>query len=156
MRLESCVMKKILCVMFLGGACASLAAQTSDWDRVRHVPAGTKVHVAADKQSETCRIDVVDEATLRCSNGHSQYSFARAEVKSVKLTRYAVSTLVGAGIGAGVGAGIGLGVTQDKNGWFNGDIRGVFAALGGVVGGAAMGPTDVFRGPTIYRRGAKN
>jgi hypothetical protein len=73
-------------------------------------------------------------------------------VQKVKLTRYGVSTLAGAGIGAGIGLGVGLGSTQNKNGWFNGDVRGVLAGLGAGVGALAFGATDVFRGPTVYRR----
>ena len=90
------------------------------WDRVRHLHAGTHVHVAGDKQSKTCTLDLVDEATLRCSKGSSQYSFLRAEVKSVKLTRYGRSTLVGMVIGLGAGAGIGAiaGHTQEQPGRF--------------------------------------
>jgi hypothetical protein len=156
-------MKNFLCLMFLSGACASLAAQTSaaggSWDRLKHVPAGTNVHVAADKQRKTCRIDTVDEATLRCSNGHGQYSFARDEVKSVKLTRYGRSTLVGAAIGVGAGAGIGAiaGHAEDPpNDFFHGLTTDAFTAIGGaaglIVGAAVGGPTDFLRGPLIYRR----
>ena len=156
-------MKIMLFVLFLCGASASLAAQTSpaggSWDRLKHLPAHTRVHVSGDKQSKTCAIDLVDDATLQCSKGNSQYSFARAEVKSVKLTRYTRSTLVGMGIGLGVGAGVGAiaGHAQEKpNDFFPGLATGAFAAVGGagglIAGAAIGGPTDFMRGPTIYQR----
>lgn len=156
-------MKIMLFVLCLFGASASLVAQGSlggaSWERLKHLPAHTRVHVSGDKQSKTCAIDLVDDATLQCSKGNSQYSFARAEVKSVKLTRYTRSTLVGMGIGLGVGAGVGAlaGHAQEKpNDFFPGLATGAFAAVGGagglIVGAAIGGPTDFMRGPTIYRR----
>ncbi|MGD0649198.1 MAG: hypothetical protein ABR971_14520, partial [Acidobacteriaceae bacterium] len=83
----------------------------------------------------------------------------RAEVKSVKLTRYGRSTLVGLGIGLGVGAGVGAiaGHAQEQpNDFFPGLSTEAYAAVGGSAGaiaGAAIGaPTDFLRGPTVYRR----
>ena len=111
-------MKIMLLAVFLCGASVSLAAQAHssgcDWNRLKSLPVHTKVHVAGDKQSKVCLIDSVDDATLQCSKGHSQYSFARAEVKSVKLARYTRSTLVGLGIGLGVGAGVGAIIGHEK------------------------------------------
>jgi hypothetical protein len=104
-------------------------------------------------------IDLVDDATLRCSKGGSQYSFERDEVKSVKVTRYTRSTLVGLGIGLGVGAGVGAiaGHTQEKPGdWFPGLATEAFAAVGGagglLIGGGVGAATDFMKGPTVYRR----
>jgi len=156
-------MKSMLFVLLVCGAWASLAAQVpsgdAGWERVRHLPAGSHVHVAGDKQSKTCTLDLVDEATLRCSKGSSQYAFLRAEVKSVKLTRYGRSTLVSAVIGLGVGAGVGaiVGHAQEKpNDFFPGLSTEACAAVGGAAGaiaGAAIGgPTDFLRGPVVYRK----
>jgi hypothetical protein len=152
-------MKILLVVLFLWGASVSLAGQTSDWERLRRLAAGTRVHVATDNRSKTCSVDLIDEATLRCSKGASQYSFLRADVKSVKLTRYGRSTLVGLGIGLGAGAGVGAaaGHAQEKPGdLFPGLSTEAYAAIGaaaGALAGAAIGgPTDFLRGPTVYRR----
>jgi hypothetical protein len=149
-------------LLLLLGPLVHASGQTSadaGWSRLKALPAHTRVHVSGDKQSKVCAIDLVDEATLQCSRGNSQYSFARAEVKSVKLTRYTRSTLVGMGIGLGVGAGVGAiaGHTQEKpNDFFPGLTTAAFAAVGGagglVIGGAIGGPTDFLRGPTVYRR----
>ncbi len=152
-------MRMMLVVLFLCVASVSLAAQGSNWERVKHLPPHTRVHVAADNQNKTCAIDLVDDATLRCSKGKSQYSFERGEVKSVKLTRYTRSTLVGLGIGLGAGVGVGAiaGHAQEKpNDLFPGLSTEAYAAIGGAAGalaGAAIGgPTDFLRGPTVYRR----
>ena len=134
-------------------------ADVGNWNRLKMLPAHTRVHVAGDKESKVCSIDVVDDATLQCSKGHSQYSFVRGEVKSVKLTRYTRSTLVGLGVGLGVGAGVGAiaGHTQEKPGdWFPRLATEAFAAVGGAGGllvGAGVGAgTDFMKGPTVYRR----
>ena len=156
-------MKTMLVVLLLCGGSGSLAAQgpsgDAGWERVRHLQAGSHVHVAGDKQSKTCTLDLVDEATLRCSKGSSQYSFLRVEVKSVKLTRYGRSTLVGLGIGLGVGAGVGaiVGHAQEKpDDFFPGLSTEACAAIGGAVGAIAGGVvgrlTDFTRGPTVYLR----
>ncbi len=72
----------------------------------------THIHVAADHGGSTCYFIAVDDQNLTCGhkNGSEKgrHVFPRAEVKSVKLTRYGVSTLGGLGIGTGVGAAIGF------------------------------------------------
>ena len=100
--------------------------------------------------SHTCYLLSVDDAALVCG----RYTFPRAEVKDVKLTRYGVSYGVGAAIGAGGGAGIGVAVVNG-NGFFSNDkgkAAGIGLILGGVIGALVAGPADLFRGPTVYRR----
>ncbi|MBB5057051.1 hypothetical protein HDF16_001736 [Granulicella aggregans] len=122
----------------------------SNWDYLKALPAQTKIHVSADKGGGTCKLLSVDDATLICG----KHTFQRADVKSVKLTRYGVSTAVGAGIGAGIGVGVGIGLAGGKDSFF-GDDKGKFAAagagIGAVLGGLITGPADLFRGPTVYR-----
>lgn len=116
------------------------------------------MHVAADHGGGTCYFIGADDQTLTCGrhNGaaRGQHIFPRAEVKSIKLTRYGISTLGGAAIGAGVGTAIGFATTRHQNEFldFSGIARAACAVIGGVGGAAIGGPTDMFRGPTIYRR----
>lgn len=153
-------MRNFLFLLLLCGTTVSLYAQAASvadtWGHLSALPAHSHMHVSADTGGKTCYLIAVDEHSLTCGRRDGgpkgQQVFARAEVKSVKLTRYGLSTLAGAGIGGGVGAAAGFGATQNPNGWFNGAVRGVFAVLGGVVGGAVCGPTDAFRGPVVYRR----
>jgi hypothetical protein len=142
----------------LSGLTASVLAITalaqspagSNWDHLKALPANTKLHVSADKGGHTCRLVSVDDAALVCGS----HTFARAEVKSVKLTRYGVSYGVGTAIGAGAGAGIGVAVVSGDNLFSNdkGKAAGIGLALGAGVGALATGPVDLFRGPTVYRR----
>jgi len=116
------------------------------------------MHVAADNGGSTCYFIAADDQTLTCGrhNGSAkgQHVFPRAEVKSVKLTRYGISTLGGAAIGTGVGAAIGFATTRHQSEFLDlsGIARAACAVIGGVSGAAVGGPTDMFRGPTIYRR----
>ncbi|HEX5285098.1 MAG TPA: hypothetical protein VFW30_13330 [Bryocella sp.] len=138
-------------------AAAAAPAIADTWGHLSAIPAHAHIHVAADHGRATCYFISADDQNLTC--GHKDASdkgrhvFARADVKSVKLTRYGVSTLGGAAIGAGVGAIIGVG-TSHPGGFidFTGVYRAVCTLVGGVGGAAVGGPTDMFRGPTVYRR----
>jgi len=136
---------------------AQSTAVMSDWLRVKQLPLHTKVHLSTDKGGKTCLVNEVDDASLTCSSGHSGASYPRAEIKSIKLTRYAVSTIGGAAIGAGVGAGIGAAIGSHPTHPIVNDtaIRVGIGAVAGGLGGAAVGAvTDMFRGPLVYRRPA--
>lgn len=138
---------------FSGFAQSTVA--TSDWQRVKQLPLHTKIHIASDKNGRTCSIDAVDEGSLTCSSGHTGTTFPRAEIKSVKVTRYVWSTVGGAAIGAGVGAVIGVAARGPSTGFgtLSNDVKiGIGAVAGGVGGAAAGGLTDMFRGPLVYQR----
>jgi hypothetical protein len=153
-----------MAVLLLCGALCVLpveaAVPASDlgdtWHNLAALPPHSEVHLSADSESRTCYLIAVDEQSVTCGRkdggAKGQHVYPRPSVKSVKLTRYAISTLAGTGIGAGVGAAVGFGSTQNPNGWFNGPVRGVITVLGAGLGALVCGPTDAFRGPTIYRR----
>jgi hypothetical protein len=84
---------------------------------------------------------------------HKQMDFARAEIRSVKLSRRGLSMLTGAAIGIGVGAGIGAGIdAQAKNQAEDGHLVPVlFGFIGGMLGAGAGSHRDFLAGPTIYR-----
>jgi hypothetical protein len=125
------------------------------WGQLKVLPLHAHMHVSADQGGSTCYFISADDTALTCGrrdgSPRGQHVFPRAGVKSVKLTRYGVSTLGGLGIGAGAGALVGVGVVH-SNDWFAGDARAVLALGGGLIGAAIGGPSDMFRGPTIYRR----
>lgn len=129
------------------------------WNHLSALPAHAHIHVAADHGGATCYFISADDQNLTC--GHkdgadkARHVFARPDVKSVKLTRYGISTLGGAAIGGGVGAIIGFAAFHSNPHAFldlTGAARGVTIALGGIGGAAVGGPTDMFRGPTVYHR----
>jgi hypothetical protein len=143
-------------------ACPALCQQTapagSNWQRVEQLPAHSRVHVAADKGGRVCTIYSVSDDALVCSTRMGDkpgQSFQRAAIKSIKLTRYTISSVAGTGIGAGAGALIGFAaVRPNPNAFlqFPGIERGIIAVGGGLAGLAIGGPTDFLRGPTIYVR----
>jgi hypothetical protein len=157
-------MRNLILTLLLCGMSHILHAQTAaptptvadTWDHLNAIPAHAHLHVSSDVGSTTCYFIAADDTTFTCGHqdggAQGRRTFQRATVKSVKLTRYGVSTLAGAGIGGGAGAIVGFASTQNPQGWFNGAVRGVMAGLGGVIGAAICGPTDAFRGPTVYRR----
>ncbi len=129
---------------------AQSPAAGSNWEHLKALPATTKLHVSADKGGATCKLVSVDDATLVCGKN----TFQKADVKSVKLTRYGTSYGVGAAIGAGAGAGIGLAATSGDSFFKNdkGKSAGIGLVLGAAVGALVTGPADLFKGPTVYRR----
>jgi hypothetical protein len=144
---------------------AHAQASADKWHRLAALQPGTHIHISSDKKSRTCFFASADDATLVCSrknSGGTQYSFARADVRTVKLTRYSLSTIAGIGIGAGAGFGIGAAIApavapKSNSGLdFSGLDREAITILGGafglIAGGAIGGPTDFLRGPTLYRR----
>jgi len=147
-------------------ALAQTQAEGSTWSHLAVLPSNTRVHVAADRMNKTCLLVSVDDQKLVCSTrknfSGTTYTFVRAEVKSVKLTRYRRSTLVGVGVGAGVGLGVGAIVGQvispQTNSWLDlsGLVRAVVTGIGGVggllAGGVIGATTDSLRGPTVYQR----
>ncbi len=143
-----------LCVLGLSSAgfgqsrsgAASPAGATNDWQRVKQLPLHTKVHIDADKKGRTCTIDAVDDESLTCSSGHKGKTFARAEIKSVTLTRYGWSTLAGLGMGLGIGAAIAATGPSDSLG------RGGAAGIVLIAMPVITGTTDMLRGPVVYRR----
>jgi hypothetical protein len=163
----------ILCLAFIALAATAVAEKPPSqsmgdtWSHIAALPPSTRMHVAADKNGKTCYLVSSDDAKLTCSKGKDSsgdsYTFARADVKSVKLTRKGRSTLVGLLIGGGAGWGVGalVGHFKDPNHPgaildFSGLSRDVDTGIGigvGLVGGGVLGvTTDFLRGPTIYQR----
>ena len=119
----------------------------------------THIHVAADHGGSTCYFIAADDQNLLAAITTAQKKAATSSraptVKSVKLTRYGVSTLGGLAIGAGAGAAIGFAAIRPQPNEFldfSGVARAVCAVVGGLGGTAVGASTDMFRGPVIYRR----
>lgn len=167
----------ILCAVFLqpllgqqpGPGPKAGSTPLPSWERLESAPKGlpphTRVHVAGDRMSKKCVLESVTDEALVCSKGHTQFTFLRIEVKSVKLTRPLRSTFVGMGLGLGGGLLVGaiLGHVEappEPNQFldFSGITRDAYIAGSGVLGliggGVAGGTTDFLRGPTLYLRTA--
>ena len=129
------------------------------WHNLSAIAPHAHIHVAADHGRSTCYFIAVDDQNLTCGrkdgSEKGRHVFPRAEVKSVKLTRFAVSTIGGLGIGSGVGAVIGFATIHshpDAFLDFSGAARAICVVVGGLGGTAVGASTDMFRGPTVYRR----
>jgi hypothetical protein len=135
----------------------SVKVVSSDWERVKQLRQHTRVHLSTDRGSHLCSVDAVDDVSLTCSSGHSGKTYPRAEIKSIKMTEYALSTSGGALIGGGTGVLVGL-VCCGHNGssgfgpLANAVAIGSGAAVGAVAGAAVGAATDLFRGPLVYQR----
>ena len=154
------MVKTLLPLLLSSSVAVCAAAQSStpgtNWDHLKALPTGTRMHVTGDKLSRTCVLDAVTDEQLTCSKGRvvntAHYTFTRAEVQSVKLTRYTLSSVAGFGIGAGAGAGIAAATVKSGNIIGKGAAAAIFGIGGGVLGALITGLTDAFRGPTVYRK----
>lgn len=142
---------------------ASQPKAGSNWARVKALPARTRIHISKDHGSTTCRVFAVTDDTLTCEAGLGKagHVIQRPEIRTIKLTHYGRSALVGAGIGGGIGAISGAIAgrnppCQPNNFCFNilgpGAVAAVFGVSGAVVGSIAGGVTDMTRGSSIYTR----
>jgi len=137
-----------------------------NWERVKALPAGTKLHITTDHGGKTCRVFAVTDETLTCAKGGNKAGavLQRTEIKHIKLTRYVRSALVGAGIGGGIGAISGAIAGRGSSnpcaaaicisdiGSGPGSIAEIFGISAGVVGSVVGGTTDFARGSSIYTR----
>jgi hypothetical protein len=163
--------------LVLLASCSALYAQQTppaatqptaggNWERVKKLPALTKVHLTTEHGGKTCRIFAVTDDTLTCAKGGNSAGavLQRTEIKRIKLTHYGRSTLVGAGIGGGIGAVAGAiggrskpcptGQTFCLNGLGigAGGVAAIFGVAGAVAGSVVGGTTDLARGSSIYTR----
>jgi hypothetical protein len=139
---------------FSVAASAQSSGPNHDWNRIQQLRPLTKVHISADHGGRTCKIFSISEDSLTCEHGGKPgMVFQRSTIKSIKRTRYLLSTVVGLGVGIGVGALIGK-ASEHHNDFL--DFSSLDIAFGGVIGGlagaAVGGPTDMLRGPTLYVR----
>ncbi len=122
---------------------------------MRALPVGTQVHISAATRHALCELTAVDEERIACSQdtgvGTRALTFARSEVRLIKLARRGRSAVLGASIGAGAGALAG-GIEGARSNYFafKGAYALIYAFAGGFAGAPAGYLTD-FSASTIYR-----
>jgi hypothetical protein len=160
------VLAAILFILLASPILAVAQAEGSDWSHLAALPAGTHIHVAGDQMTRTCFLASVDDEKLLCSrkknSSHSNFTFLRPAIRSIKLARYRRSTAVGLGVGLGIGLGAGAiagqAVSPNTGSWLDFSrfgrefLTGVGGAGGLVAGGVIGGTTDFLHGSTVYRR----
>ncbi len=155
------------CLFLRQGLCqgVSAGANTEDaWARIQQLAAGTQLKISAERKSGGCILQSASPDTIVCTRGSSTRSFARSEIKSIRLKRKGRSAAIGLGLGVGIGAGVGAGVGAGINSGDQGSLfhvsgskaTGVGAAVGAIVGGIAGAltgyATDLAAGPVLYKR----
>ena len=153
---------RVFAVVCLLVPCRALPAQgatLTNWQAVQALPLHLRVQVKADTRKSDCHITSVTDDKLTCAEA----SFARSEIKSIKLTNKTRSILgsFGAGMAIGAGAGaIAFGAPDpgSPNSWFyvsRGEAAAIGAGLGSAVGGitgAIVGASGNRFSKTIYKR----
>ena len=120
----------------------------SNWQRVQAIPMGTSIRLDAGKRHQSCVLSAVDAESLTCVHGKS-LTFARSEIRTIKISHRVRSALIAAAIGAGAGAGI-MEATDKPDSWFHGAVVGIGAVIGAAIG-APIGALTDFAHSTVYR-----
>lgn len=140
---------------------SSLEAQAPGWDRVKRISPGQLIRIGRAHRGITCNFVSADDSSLVCEKRqtilffpvHHEVLVSRNEVRSVRASRQAISTLVGGAIGVGAGVGIGAAIDSSaKNQVEEGHLAtAMFGLLGGVLGMGIGTGTDFLAGPVIYQ-----
>jgi hypothetical protein len=148
-------------LLLLALPCVALA-QTDDWEVLKQIPQGTKLHVDLKRGRNFghCRLSQVTDEELVCYTQVApsvlvppfpprQNAYRRANVRAVSLPHNGV--LIGFGVGAGAGAV--LGAARDPTPGLGRGGTSVLSALllGGVGAFVGMVADPFFHGKTIYR-----
>jgi len=120
----------------------------SNWQRVQALPIGTSIRLDAGKRHQSCILSAIDADSLTCVHGKS-LTFARSEIRTIKISHRVRSALIAAAIGAGAGAGI-MEAADKPGSWFHGAVVGVGAVIGVAIG-APIGALTDFAHSTVYR-----
>lgn len=139
----------------VGGPCAvcqQTAPVLSGWARVAALPSGTPIHVHGRTHSASCRVKSVEAEALTCvgKDGAKPETFAKAEIRTIKISHRGRSAAAGAGIGAGAGIILGASTAGSDGLFTRGELASAFAIVFAVIG-ALVGLATDFTVATIYR-----
>ncbi|HUA16942.1 MAG TPA: hypothetical protein VMG31_16735 [Verrucomicrobiae bacterium] len=140
------------CLLLVAALAASLVAQSSDWQTLQEIPAGTKIKVKLKHRATFghCTLEEVTDNHLTCYFiGLGPRRYARDEVRAVFLGRRSART----GFAIGAGAGAILGATRGCCG-ASGRLFAMtilVPVLGGIGGGIGAIADPFIDGKTIYR-----
>ncbi len=133
----------------------------SGWTNVQRLPAGQLIRVRFQHHVTICGFNSADDEELICTQKRTVFfvpvrsviRLRRADVQSVRISRHAASTALGAAIGVGAGAGIGAAIDDSaKNKVEEGHLMAVvMGLLGGPIGAGIGSHNDFLSGPLIYQ-----
>jgi hypothetical protein len=149
-------MRALLLALSLGSALLAPAQQPaqpstaspppagSNWQHVQALPAGTSIYVKAGGSTKQCSLTSVDADNLTCTRGKPT-TFQRTAIKSIKVPRRTLSTLILAGAGAGLGVIVVKGVDATVFRSFDGGrVKGSVYAGGAGIGAVLFGTIGFF------------
>jgi hypothetical protein len=131
---------------------SSARAQSTDWETLQTIPAGTKIKVKLKQRwmFGHCRLEKVTEDYLACYfNALGTRHYARDEIKAVFLGRHSARF----GLEVGAGAGVVLGATRGCCGASGRVLNIIILAplLGGIGAGIGAVVDPFIDGKAVYR-----
>jgi hypothetical protein len=145
------------CVFAFAAFASAQEPNVHSWQAVMSLPAGTRVDVKVRSQQIHCVFTSADDKALTCTHGKNGAPVVldRNDVRSVKVGHRLRSTLIGAGVGggslgiAGFASTTGGGDSLFGPNFLRGEITGLSALAGGLIGGGIGAITD-FSKSTVY------
>src|SRR5215813_12361078 len=140
----------LLCAVLLLGSCH---AQTSDWQAVQNIPAGSYIFVKSYPRSARCFFENATDNELFCKLRNLRTDFHRENIRQVRLERPHKSPVLGMVIGEGIGAAAGVLITKDVK-----DVQArfytpiLFGSILGAISGIIMAKVSTVHGTVIYRK----
>jgi hypothetical protein len=119
-----------------------------DWKLIYARSSGKNVDVYTTTYKQRCIMVFADDTQLNCQRGKQAYTFARAEVRKVRLAYSGIFTVIGFALGTSIGAGVGYSTAQDESSKSSATLTGL--AIGAGVGTTAGFIVDRMRQKTIY------
>jgi hypothetical protein len=149
----------VLCfTLLLTATAAGVAQQSSEWQHVEALKAGTSIRVTLTKERILCAFDSADEDGLVCHRRQAgvdrSISLPRTEIQLIRARNATGSVVVGTLIGAGVGAGIGAAVDssiKNANTTDNAKFTRGLVPVGGLLGAFVGIATEFVPGKLLYK-----
>jgi hypothetical protein len=149
--------RRLTAVLLLMAATVAAQTNSSNWNTVKALTAGTDVRILSGSRTVSGKIDGVTDETIVMNSGKGQETFKQQDVMRVSLKKNghrARNALIGLGVGTGVGLGVGAGADAGCSSFcFGGNLgKVVFTPLGAIAGilvGAVI-PTGGWR--EIYQK----
>jgi hypothetical protein len=132
------LIRRIAAALLLLAATVAAQSNSSNWNNVKELTAGTDVRITRASHNVSGKIVSVTDETMVVSSGKGQETFKQQEVTRVSLRKKghrARNALIGLGVGAGVGLGVGGAADADCSGLCFGNLgKAVFTPLGAIAG----------------------
>ena len=130
----------LIALLFLAVSAVSAAQPT--WTNLSKLKPGQKIQIVEkDAKKHSGTFLALSETAITFTEGTSERSIQKADVRSVKLQnkRRLRNTLIGTGLGAGAGAALGAAPTPSASFLFGTGYAAAFVGTAGAAVGTAVG-----------------